>query len=95
MTDTSGLIPVADLPCLMDRSDERVQRWIDNDVLPVVNVDGVTYARRVDVEHLRHPVRACAAEIDALLAAGRPIMTAEALDLVVRVMSDAWRADRS
>jgi hypothetical protein len=92
VTSTAGLIPVADVPCLLDTSAGHVRGWIDRDVLPVIEVDGAAYATRADVDRLRHPARACAAEIDAALTAGRDVPP---LDLVVRVVSHALRADRS
>lgn len=86
---SNDLIAVADLPLLMSRDPDRIQRWVDWGVLPTVTVDGAAYADRAEVDRLRDPLVACAAELDAAEAAGRPILSPEALALVVRALDPA------
>jgi hypothetical protein len=86
---THGLVPLADLPCLLSRSRAHVDRWLAWGILQPVVVQGNSYVARRQVDDLRDPVRALRAEVDAAEAQGVPWITPEALALVVRVVSDA------
>lgn len=85
--NTKGLIPMADLPCLLRRDADYLQSWFDLGVLTAVVVDGATYAPRAQVERLRDdPLAAVTAELDALEAAGLPITHPENMATALRAL---------
>lgn len=94
MTATPGLVPLADVPCLLrHRGPERVDLWIKHRILNPVVVDGATYVRRTEVEPLRNSLNALNAELDAAEAAGLSTLpNATALALAISAFGDALAA---
>jgi len=87
--DPDTLVPKADLPGLFHRSRPTIDRWLRDGVLTPVKLRGAVYVRRDEIDAMLGPARAVRAQVQAAEAAGRPVLSPQALDLVRRVLQDA------